>query len=169
MEEILCTSELEIRPFSPEDLGELSRLLKNEQIQKTYMIPDLSDPGVLDRLLCRFLELSHSPARFVRGIYREEMLVGLVNDVELEGGSVELGYAISPEFWGRGYATQMLRAVMGELFAAGFTRVTAGAFEDNAASLRVMEKAGMRRIPRQDTVIYRGEARRCVYYALTSF
>ena len=53
------------------------------------------------------------------------------------------------------------------LFSFGFLQVTAGAFENNAASIRVMEKSGMVRLDRTDTVTYRGKEHRCVYYGIT--
>ena len=57
-----------------------------------------------------------------------------------------LGYLLDPAHHGRGYATEMVRAVLDLAFGElGLHRVTAGCFADNVASWRVMEKAGMRR------------------------
>ena len=55
---------------------------------------------------------------------------------------------------------------MGELAERGYREVTAGAFEENRASLRVMEKSGMERSFFQEPVSYRGENHLCVYYAI---
>jgi RimJ/RimL family protein N-acetyltransferase len=61
------------------------------------------------------------------------------------GANGSLGYAIDPDFAGRGFATAMARAVIdlgfGEL---GLHRISAGLFADNLASCRVLEKLGMR-------------------------
>ena len=93
--------------------------------------------------------------------------MGILNATEVSGDSVELGYALLPAFHGQGYATEALGALIEVLFAFGFRQVIAGAFEDNAASIRVMVKCGMQLLPKTDTVTYRGACHRCVYYGIT--
>jgi ribosomal-protein-alanine N-acetyltransferase len=65
--------------------------------------------------------------------------------VEGHGPEVEAAYVLRRDRWGRGYATEALRAVLaaghGEL---GLGRIVALAYPENDASRRVMEKAGMR-------------------------
>ena len=57
-----------------------------------------------------------------------------------------IGYIVDPRFAGRGIGTAtarvLLRAAFGDL---GLRRVTAAAYADNPASVRVLEGAGMRR------------------------
>ncbi|AHC48470.1 putative acetyltransferase [Achromobacter xylosoxidans NBRC 15126 = ATCC 27061] len=73
---------------------------------------------------------------------------------------VEIAYAFLPTCWGRGYASEITRA----LLALGFERLpvdalSAVAIQANAASLRVMEKCGMRWIETTGE----GEARKLRY------
>jgi len=57
---------------------------------------------------------------------------------------VELGYRLRRSAWGHGYATEGARALIRKGFTElGVQRVTANTYEHNAASRRVMEKAGM--------------------------
>jgi RimJ/RimL family protein N-acetyltransferase len=57
--------------------------------------------------------------------------------------SAEIGYWLSEEFWGRGIATEALIAVTEHAFANyDLCRLYAHVFEWNAASARVLEKAG---------------------------
>lgn len=57
----------------------------------------------------------------------------------------DLGYEISPEFWGRGYATEAAQAMVGFGFEElGLHRVWGECVPENTASRRVMEKLGMR-------------------------
>ena len=57
-----------------------------------------------------------------------------------------IGYGVAPAHAGRGYATEIARALLDLAFGElGVHRVTAGCFADNTASWRVMEKLGMRR------------------------
>ena len=58
-------------------------------------------------------------------------------------GSVEIGYGILEDFWGRGYATEAVRAaVEWALQQPGVTRVEAETEPENAASQRVLAKCG---------------------------
>ncbi|AMG39813.1 GNAT family N-acetyltransferase [Achromobacter xylosoxidans] len=73
---------------------------------------------------------------------------------------VEVAYAFPPSCWGRGYASEITRA----LLALGFERLpvdalSAVAVQANAASMRVMEKCGMNWIETTGE----GEARKLRY------
>lgn len=58
----------------------------------------------------------------------------------------ELGYLIGKRYWGRGYATEMARCAVRHGFEdLKFTRIYAGVLSGNAASVRVLEKLGLRR------------------------
>ena len=57
--------------------------------------------------------------------------------------SAEIGYWLGEEYWGRGIATATLKALTDYAFAHhDLCRIFAGVFEWNAASGRVLEKAG---------------------------
>ena len=57
----------------------------------------------------------------------------------------QLGYIFDPAYGGHGYATEAVSAVLARAFdELGVRRVTAGCFADNTASVRVLEKVGMR-------------------------
>jgi ribosomal-protein-alanine N-acetyltransferase len=56
---------------------------------------------------------------------------------------VEVAWAIIPEFWGRGLATESARAALAAAFGpVALAEVIAYTRPDNLASRRVMEKAG---------------------------
>lgn len=60
-----------------------------------------------------------------------------------EHGHAEVGYMFDPDCWGRGYATESLRAVVQHAFGEwGIRRLTASYFADNPASGRVLSKVG---------------------------
>jgi RimJ/RimL family protein N-acetyltransferase len=57
-----------------------------------------------------------------------------------------IGYIVDPRFAGQGIGTATARALLGAAFdGLGLRRVTAGANADNTASVRVLERVGMRR------------------------
>lgn len=60
-----------------------------------------------------------------------------------EGNSLEIGYALSPDYWGRGLMPEVVR----ELLRYGFTELAlseiwATHYEENRQSRRVIEKSG---------------------------
>jgi len=58
----------------------------------------------------------------------------------------EIGWVLSPEHQGRGYATEAVQALLRVCFEAlGLRRVVANAFAANEPSWRLMERVGMRR------------------------
>lgn len=72
--------------------------------------------------------------------------IGLVLGEDVERVSAEIGYWLGRAFWGRGIATEALRTLTVHAFGAfHLTRVFALPYARNAASLRVLEKAGYRR------------------------
>lgn len=77
-----------------------------------------------------------------------DTLLGFCGFVGLEGmEEPELGYELLPELWGSGLATEAARACVRHAFEeAGLERVIAGADASNGASLRVIEKLGMKRM-----------------------
>ena len=157
---------MQIRILTEADEPALAQLLTNEKIKQTYMLPDFIRKEDAIPLARRLIRLSREPGRFVRGMEVGETLVGFLNDVEITDGSMELGYVVHPAHWNKGYATAALKLAIRELFQRGYRTVLCGAFEENPASLRCMEKAGMGRIEKTDRIEYRGKLHRCVYCSI---
>lgn len=157
---------LELRPITEAEQTAMLQLLTNGQIKQTYMLPDFECTEAAIPLFRRLCELSHDDSRFVRGIFAEGQLAGFLNDVEIEQETIELGYVIHPVYWGKGYATQALQEAVRQLLALGYSQVITGAFEENTASIRVMEKAGMTRMEKTGEIEYRGQHHRCIYYCI---
>jgi RimJ/RimL family protein N-acetyltransferase len=68
---------------------------------------------------------------------------GAIRRIEIGGrGEVEVGYAVAADLWGRGLATEMASALVDHAYAHGLADLVAYTEPANAASRRVMEKAG---------------------------
>lgn len=69
--------------------------------------------------------------------------IGFVRQDDVARRSVEIGYWLGEPYWGRGIATDALRAMSEHIFTNfDVCRIYATAFESNPASIRVLEKAG---------------------------
>ena len=69
--------------------------------------------------------------------------IGIEMHTDVERVSAEIGYWLGEAMWGRGIATEALKAVTAEAFKRfDITRLYALPFADHAASVRVLEKAG---------------------------
>ena len=154
---------MKLRAFQESDWSRLAMLATSTEVNKTYMLPDFESVEKVRPLFDRLMTMSKDDKRYVRAMEENGEFVGFCNDVERNGDSVEIGYAMCPDIWGRGYCTAALKLAIADLFEMGFNQVVAGAFVENPASLRVMEKAGMTPIDKVDDIEYRGSIHKCVY------
>ena len=161
------TERLEIKPICAGDKEAVLDLLTNEIVGKTYMLPEYRERSSAEPLFRRLVELSGDESRYVAGAYLDGQFIGMINDTEIRGKQVEMGYAYLPAYHNRGYATEAFRGAIEYLLAKGFDTVLAGAFCENPASLRVMEKCGMTKQDYSDQIEYRGMTHTCIYYAIT--
>ena len=68
-------------------------------------------------------------------------------DGEIIPGEAQIAYYLARPYWGRGLATEAARAFVAYGFKElGLQRIEAGMNTQNAASIRVVEKLGFRRI-----------------------
>jgi RimJ/RimL family protein N-acetyltransferase len=80
--------------------------------------------------------------------------IGL-HDAEIEpiapAGSIEIGWRLAPEFWGKGYVTEGAAALLDFGFdTLGKPEIISFAVANNHRSTAVMERLGMRREPSGD-------------------
>lgn len=74
----------------------------------------------------------------------DQKLIGYCGFVRTETGP-EIGWRLAPEHWGQGLATEAARAILQYGFKTlRFDRVMATVQSANAASIRVIEKLGMK-------------------------
>ena len=159
------TKRLEIRPFCDGDKEKMIEMLYDESIKMTYMLPDFPDREAAEKLFSVFVRLSLDENRYVGAISLDGEVIGFMNDTEIEGGCVEMGYVISPKYQNRGFCTEAMSGAIDYLFEKGFSEVICGAFEENEASLRVMQKCGMKLLQKTDSIEYRGKNHNCIYYS----
>ena len=154
-----------LRPVMESDRDMYINLLRNEIVGRTYMVPDGMNNEMAQRLFVRLLDISSDKNRYARIVCADGIPIGVVHDVGIKGASVELGWVVLPTYHNKGYCTLAVKLAMEELCQLGYAEVTAGAFEDNTPSLRVMQKNGMSGNGICESISYRGTEHRCVYYS----
>ena len=164
--QILYTQRLHLGPIRESNADDMVRIFLDEAVCKTYILPQFQSQEEAKKLFDRLRDLSQNPNRVVYGIYLQDLLIGFLNDVGIDDDTIEMGYVIHPDHKNNGYATEAFSAVIQGLFSMGYTAVKAGAFSENTASIRVMEKCGMKPISQEEEITYRGIAHRCVYYKI---
>jgi RimJ/RimL family protein N-acetyltransferase len=161
------TTRLMLREIEDTDRDHLIDIFMDDTVKQTYMLPDFASREEAGRLFERIRELSKRDDRYVLGVSYQGILIGLINDVEILDKSIEVGYAFHPKYYNQGFATEALGAMIAYLFDKGFEEVIAGAFEENAASMRVMQKCGMKKIEKTDQIDYRNKTHLCIYYTIS--
>lgn len=146
----LHTARLVLRPLEPRDLEPLAELRSSELVRGATLEPPLP-AAEARRLIARALPIRMRQAEWMitTAAGGEDEQCGFV---ALYRGSfgphgVYAGFELLPGFWGRGIATEALAAGLGCGFDwFGLNTIYGAAIASNAASLRVMEKAGMKRL-----------------------
>ena len=162
---MIHTKRLTLKPMEDYDQADMLKILTDNQIKKTYMLPDYDSEEQVINLFKRIQAYTEKEDRIDCGVYLEDKIIGFANTVEIKDQTIEIGYVIYPTYWNQGYATEMLTALIQKLFEMGFAEVLTGAFEENIASQRVMQKSGMTLLDMQDEIEYRGKVHKCVYYS----
>lgn len=157
------TKKISLRPIPEKDALVIADILLDASVKQTYMVGDLTKDEAYQRAL-RIASLSRTEDRYIRGIYADACLVGFLNEVEIKDSSIELGWVIAPAHQGMGYCTAAVRLAIDDLFSKGYSRIIAGAFSQNTASMRVMEKVGMVRQEFTEPIEYRGQTHKCIYF-----
>jgi ribosomal-protein-alanine N-acetyltransferase len=146
---VLLTPRLQLRPFTLQDAAEVRRLAGAREVAATTLrIPHPYPEGAAEAwILTHAGSWERCEELNLAAVRREDgRLVGSVGLVlALSDQRAELGYWIGMPYWGRGYATEAARAVVGWAFRElGLERVHACHAAANPASGAVLRKLGMR-------------------------
>ena len=145
----LETQRLILREFQLEDSSQLAPILANPQVMK------FSPTGILsvEQTLIKVNSLINSYKKHGWGkwaiIHKEgHKLIGYCGLAVEQVDNVnepEIGYRLAPEFWGKGLATEAASAAVQQGFEKFKLPYILGIVDPaNTASLKVLEKLGMR-------------------------
>lgn len=139
--EQIRTPRLLLRPPLPADVAVLSEQSSDFDISR--MTSRMPFPNPPDSVRQWMASLS-SGEELARVALLNDAPIGVCSHMFRQGPGVsEIGYWVGKPFWGRGFATEMLRALIRSGFEIhGLDRITIRHFIDNPASARVIAKCG---------------------------
>lgn len=144
----LETARLIMRPASLDDAPDIAQIACNPEVTgRTGLFPELTTLDDVKRFIQVYLEKDTGRYPFSWVIVEKETnnLVGLVAFFGFMEGNkkIEIGYAVKPAAWNKGYITEASTALIAHLFSNGLYRIQATVDPENLASQRVLQKIGM--------------------------
>lgn len=147
----LRTERLELRPVRDEDIDRILEYRNLPEVTRWLLRTEV-DPA---SFRAAWRRAAQDPDDHSVAVVLDGVVIGTVS-LEVADGmgqpgmpprtQAELGYIFDPAYGGHGYATEAVTAMVAYAFdQLGVRRITAGCFADNLASVRILEKVGMRR------------------------
>ncbi|AFY88294.1 GCN5-related N-acetyltransferase [Chroococcidiopsis thermalis PCC 7203] len=161
------TSRLKLRPYVKEDLDDLHRIFIDPQVRRY-----LCDDKIMPREWVA-TEIENNTKCFEQHGFGQWSIL-LKDNSELIGfcgfrffydnpPELQLLYGLSPQYWGQGLATEAATAMIQYGFTEHkFQQIITNTDVENIASVRVMERIGMRFVQRANK-----EGLDVLYYAIS--
>jgi RimJ/RimL family protein N-acetyltransferase len=147
----LRTERLQLRPVRDKDIDRILEYRNLPEVNR-WLIRTEVDPATFRAAWRQAAENpdDHSVAVTLDGVVIGTVLLEVVDGMGQPGmpprTEAQLGYIFDPAYGGHGYATEAVTVMVAHAFdRLGVRRITAGCFADNLASVRILEKVGMRR------------------------
>lgn len=143
----LATERLRLRAFRPDDAGAIQRLASVKEVAAgTLTLPHPYPDGAAPQWIAdqqREYDAGRA-VHFAVTLASDGTLIGAIGlDFVADHRHARLGYWLGHPYWGCGYATEAVKAVIAYGFAQRQVhRIYAGHFLHNPASGRVLQKAG---------------------------
>lgn len=156
----LETERLLLRPFAETDVDAIYALQSNARVLRYWDSPPWTDRDRAHTFIqtCRKMEEEGSGARFAIETLGDRAFVGWCSMFRWNPvhRSLGIGYCLDEPAWGKGYATDAVRAMLHWAYGTlDLNRVEAELDTRNGPSARVLEKLGFERegLRREDCVV----------------
>lgn len=140
------TNRLYQRPWRPDDVDAVAAMYAKPNVMR-WIPRGVWDRSQTERFVARMIERheAHDVAVYPVLLNENERIVGHCGLNHLEGGpEIEIAYLFDEPYWGKGFATEIARAVLERAFSVGgLERIVAVAFPENVVSIAVMQRIGM--------------------------
>lgn len=141
---MLETERCRLSKLQSTDYEDIKKIYIDEKVRK-YL------GGTVDEERCKikFQDMINANSDSFYWIIRQiekKQFIGLVSlDLHHDGKSTEISYQLMPEWWGKGYGTEIAERVIKYGFEElGLTRIVAETQTANKSSCRLLEGVGMK-------------------------
>ena len=146
------TARLTLRDFVPGDFDAIHAYASDSDVTR-FMFHGVRTPedtrDYLNRMLASQSETPRLTWELAVVLTSANRLIGACDLTCDASGEGDLGFIFSKDVWGLGYATEAARAMVRAGFEQlGLMRIFSTCDVDNAASARVLDKAGLTRVAR---------------------
>src|SRR5262249_46291096 len=141
----LVLERCELRPWRASDAESLARHADNRKVWLNLRDTFPHPYGIADAHRFFAMVAAQNPVTYFAIVVDGAAVggIGFTPNEDVERLSAELGYWLAEPYWGRGITTEAVRALTRYAIEThALTRVYALPFARNAASCRVLEKAG---------------------------
>lgn len=142
---ILETERLRLRPFCPGDAPRVRELAGDQRVADvTAHIPHPYPEGAAEAWIATHTNLweHRTGVVYAMTLTSDTSVIGTTSVVDINAGEGELGYWLGVPYWGRGYCTEAVRALLAFLAGSRLLRhVNARHLSRNPASGRVLAKS----------------------------
>ena len=147
----LETDRLILRPFSRTDDEAMFCNWSNPDVVRYMALPEIchtieDTKNRIDEWFQYFEKNANTWELFAIVLKSTGEVIGTIDyaETDIKSRSAEVGYQIGKAWWGLGYTTEALQAVIRHCFeTVKLNRLWADCDIDNVSSVRVMQKAGM--------------------------
>ncbi|MDE2305462.1 MAG: GNAT family N-acetyltransferase [Gammaproteobacteria bacterium] len=144
----LQTARLRLRDFTTEDLDAVLAYSSDPRVTRYLFFGPRDRQSSAEYLEAMIEAQRERPrVRFELAVEQADTadLIGACDLSMIERGVFDLGYMLGAAYWGRGYATEIARALAEAAFRdLGAERVISTVDVNNRGSIHVLEKIGMR-------------------------
>lgn len=168
------TSHLTLRPFEEGDLddlfeysqvpgvGEAAGWKHHEKKEESEAVLNVFIKGH------RTFAIVETESGKVIGSIGLEPSASVYNSAGIGTNINDIGYVIGQNYWGKGYATEAVRGVLGYAFCVLYLdAVTCGVFAGNEASKEVLKACGFKLVTEGKCASADGSLKNAQYYAVT--
>ena len=142
------TARLKLREFAPADFAAIHSYSADPRVTRYLFFGPRDEENTaeyLDGLLASQREVPRTRFELAVEEIESGRLIGACDLSLIEHGVADLGYMLAHEHWGKGYATEIsLRLLQAAFLELRAERVISTVDINNRASIRVLEKVGMR-------------------------
>lgn len=143
------TERLILRPWMPKDMPDFTAMNADPAVMEFFPNPLTADESeaFMKRINSHFDR--HGFGFYALERKADQKVIGMTGCAWFElatpfAPAIEIGWRISPAYWGQGYAVEAAGEVLTRMFSADITKhIVAFTAVHNVKSRRVMEKLGM--------------------------